>query len=489
MIQVEDLVAHYGDFSLKNISLTIGEGECFVLLGPSGAGKTLFLETVLGIKPPDLGRLLLDGGDIGHERPERRGFSYLPQDLALFPNLSVSENIGFGLAIRPEANARPIERVGFLVLCIAAVVLGWLVGRGFPLSVPQAVGLAVAAPCVLVPLAALLFRVAFRHKTVRTAGQVLALLALCGVLFGVGKLVAPGLPRSLRGIGALIGWSAASVCLLWYFATRFVFASVLPPESRERVVAAARLLGIERLLQRRNVRNLSGGEKQRVALARALVVEPRVLFLDEPFSALDPAIRRQLHVEFKDIWRRLGLTVILITHDHEEAAALADRLAVLIDGRVQQWGDPADVFGRPANLSTARFVVLENILEGECVAADDGIARVQCGPATLAAKLPEPMPRLGPVHIGIRARYGTLHPATDGPDALPLGRYRGVLERLSISFTSPRAFVRLGGEGGPLIECGPFPDPDALPATVGGQVVLELPPDRFLFLEEAPHET
>ncbi len=364
MIEVEELVAHYGDFSLQHISLRIEQGHCFVLLGPSGAGKTLFLETVLGIKPPDAGRILFDGDDISRLRPERRGFSYLPQDLALFPHLTVAENIAFGLRIR---------------------------------RVPQA-------------------------------------------------------------------------------------------EIDARIDEVAALLGIGRLLGRGDIRSLSGGEKQRVALARALVVEPRVLFLDEPFSALDPAIRRQLHVEFRDIWARLGLTVILITHDHEEAAALADRMAVLIDGRVQQWGDPADVFDRPANLATARFVVLENLLDGELLPAEGGLAQVRVGPATLDTALPEPSRPPGPVHVGIRARYGKLHPATDGSGDLPVGRYRGVLERLSISFTSPRAFVRLAGEGGPLIECGPFPDPDLLPARVGEPVVLELPPDRFLFLEEEPDD-
>ena len=361
MIQVENLVAHYGDFSLQNLSLTIEEGQCFVLLGPSGAGKTLFLETMLGIKPPDQGRILFDGKDIGHEKPERRGFSYLPQDLALFPHLSVRQNIAFGLTVRGEAGA----------------------------------------------------------------------------------------------------------------------------EVDGHIAEVAELLGIRPLLDRPSIRNLSGGEKQRVALARALVVHPRVLFLDEPFSALDPAIRRQLHIEFRDIWRRLGLTCILITHDHEEAAALADLLAAAIDGRIEQCGDPAEVFDRPTNLATARCVVLENILEGALADGGGRIGRVECGPVTFAAALPDARPPRAAVTIGIRARYGKVHAAGAFPDGdLPDGFYRGVLERVSASFTSPRAYVRLGGEGGPLIECGPFAAPDALPAAVGDEAILELPPDRFLFFEE-----
>jgi ABC-type sugar transport system ATPase subunit len=361
MIEVHGLVAHYGSFSLRDLTLTIADGECFVLLGPSGAGKTLFLETVLGIKPPDRGRIVLDGRDIGHAPPEQRGFSYLPQDLALFPHLSVRRNIAFGLAVR-HAPAAVIE-----------------------------------------------------ERTRRTAG----------------------------------------------------------------------LLAIEHLLHRRSIRGLSGGEKQRVALARALVVEPRVLFLDEPFSALDPATRRQLHGEFRAVWKRLGLTTILVTHDLDEAAALADTLAVLMGGRVQQLGPPALVFDRPANLATARFLLLENILDGRLEAPASGLARVDCGPVRLAVTCP-PTVSPGPVCVGLRARHARLHPATREP--LPPGRYAGVLESVSASFTAPRACVRLGGPAGPLVECGPFADPAALPARVGEEVVLELPPDRFLFLpdSEAP---
>ena len=360
MIEIRGLVAHYGDFSLRGIDLTIGTGECFVLLGPSGAGKTLFLETVLGIKPPDAGRILFDGADISYEEPETRGFSYLPQDLGLFPHLSVRRNIAFGLVVRHAPHSVVAERVGEI----------------------------------------------------------------------------------------------------------------------------AGLLRIEHLLDRGDIRSLSGGEKQRVALARALVVEPKVLFLDEPFSALDPATRRELHVEFRTVWKRLGLTSILVTHDLEEAAALADKLAVIIDGQFQDCDEPAAVFGRPANLATARFLVLENILSGQLQPADGGALRqVACGPVTFAVAPPAGLLLPGPVHVGIRARYADVLAHTDAE--LPPGHYRGTLESVSASFVSPRAFVRLGGPDGPRIECGPFADPEALPARVGGPVVLRLPPERFQFLRDS----
>ena len=359
MLEVTDLVAHYGVFSLQRISVTIPQGECFVLLGPSGAGKTLFLETVLGVKPPDAGRILLDGRDIGRTRPEERGFCYLPQDLALFPHLSVRENIAFGLLVR----------------------------------------------------------------------------------------------RVSRGTAA------------------------------ERVRNVARLLGIEHLLDRRDIRSLSGGEKQRVALARALVVEPRVLFLDEPFSALDPATRRQLQREFRDVWRRLGLTAVLVTHDQEEAAALADRLAILMDGRLKQCGAPAEVFERPADLATARFLLVENIFPGRLLSESSANHRraVECGPLTFRVVLPESLAGADAVHVAIRGCRVKLHPSGERlPDA---SVYPGILEGFTPSPSAPRAFVRLAE--GVRIECGPWPDPQALPAPVGGAVLVELPPERFLVFADA----
>jgi len=342
MIEIRGLVAHYGSFSLQQIDLTIGDGECFVLLGPSGAGKTLCLETVLGIKPPDQGSIRLDGRDIGHAQPETRGFSYLPQDLALFPHLSVSENIAFGLAIR------------------------------------------------------------------RTPADVV----------------------------------------------------------RDRIENVAGLLGTAHLLGRRRIRGLSGGEQQRVALARALVVEPKVLFLDEPFSALDPATRRQLHIEFQDIRERLGLTTIFVTHDHEEAAVLADRMGVIMDGRLQQVGTPAEVFDAPTSLATARFLVFENLFEG--TPEGDG---VRCGSVLFPVKASGD----GACTVGIRARFARLLPADAeaGPN-----QYRGTLESVVGSFAAPRARVRLGEAV--CVECGPFTDREAIPASVGDPIAVELPPERFV---------
>jgi molybdate/tungstate transport system ATP-binding protein len=138
-------------------------------------------------------------------------------------------------------------------------------------------------------------------------------------------------------------------------------------KSRHRKVnEAAESLGIERLLER-SVRGLSGGEQQRVALARAVVVEPKVLFLDEPVSALDEATRRAVCSELKSLHDRLGMTTVHICHNREEALSVADRAAVLRDGGLQQTGRPHELLRKPQNEFVAAFMCCENVFEGQAV--------------------------------------------------------------------------------------------------------------------------
>jgi ABC-type sugar transport system ATPase subunit len=242
MIEIRKLGLRRGGFSLQGIDLKVEAGECFVVVGPSGAGKTLLLESVLGVHQPDTGRVLVDGQDVTRLPPEQRGFSYVPQDLALFPHLSVRDNIAFARQQRA-----PREDVA-------------------------------------------------------------------------------------RAVREAAGW-----------------------------------LGVEHLLERRSIANLSGGEKQRVALARALVAAPRALFLDEPFNSLDAALRVGLYRELGELRRRLPLTTVLVTHDHDEAFVLGDRMAVMLNGRILQVGTPEEVYGHPATVEVARLLLVENLLRVELV--------------------------------------------------------------------------------------------------------------------------
>lgn len=246
-LQVTDLWIDLGEFHLRQVSLDIAPGEYFVVLGPTGAGKTVLLETIAGLYQPKRGRILADDGDITNVPPERRGIGFVYQDYVLFPHLSVEENVAFGLHMQ------------------------------------------------------------------RQESEVI----------------------------------------------------------RKRMAEISDLLGIDHLLHRRSD-TLSGGEKQRAALARALVVEPRLLLLDEPLSALDPETREGLQRELARLHRELGTTTLHVTHDFEEAIALGDRIAVLNEGQVVQVGSPEEIFRKPASEFVARFVGVRNIFRGKLRAKKEG---------------------------------------------------------------------------------------------------------------------
>lgn len=252
MISVRNLSLRLGDFSLEDLSLTIGDREYFVILGPTGAGKTVLLECVSGLRRVRHGEIWLDGNEITHLMPEERNLGYVPQDYVLFPFLNVSENIAFGL-----------KRT--------------------------------------------------RHS------------------------------RS---------------------------------EIQARVGAMAEQFGISHLL-RRDTRSLSGGEKQRVALARALAPSPRILLLDEPLKGLDPQTSKYLRLELRRLHRELGVTTLHVTHNQSEAEELSDRIAVLSSGKVEQVGNPQQIFFYPQNRTVSDFIGAPNMLDCDsCRVLAQGVLEV-----------------------------------------------------------------------------------------------------------------
>lgn len=325
MVRVENLTLRYGNFYLRNISFEIRRGECFVLLGPSGAGKTLLLETILGLKQPETGKIWLEGRDITQIPPEERGIGYVPQDLALFPHLSVKDNILFAAHLRGWPENKVQER------------LDWLVN----------------------------------------------------------------------------------------------------------------LLNLEEVLHRPCVSTLSGGEKQRVALARALLIQPRILFLDEPFASLDAYIRRDLQIQFKDLQKSLGLTLFQVTHDQEEAYLMGDHLAIMIRGEIVQQGVPAEVYRRPASLSVARFLMMQNLypaqILGKLEASPDlpgsggkgPLYKCDLGPIQITLQTDLPL-RVGQkVFVGIRPEEVlVIRPDRPTRPSLEAWAYEGFL----------REVVNLGGQ-------------------------------------------
>jgi molybdopterin-binding protein len=319
-VQIRDLWIDLEEFHLKEINLDIADGEYFVVLGPTGAGKTVLLETIAGLHRPRRGRILLAGEDVTHTLPEQRGIGFVYQDYALFPHLSVAGNIAFGLRLR-RMDRSTIE---------------------------------------------------------------------------------------------------------------------------ERVATISQLLDIKHLLHHAP-RTLSGGEAQRVTLARALVIEPKLLLLDEPLSALDPETRGALEQELGRIHRELGTTTIHVTHDFEEAVALGDRIAVLREerlgdsrraGRIVQVGTPEEIFRRPANEFVARFVGVRNIFRGEARPAGNGYKLVSINGMEIAAVTE----LKGSVHISIRPEEIILsrEPFLSSARNAFRGRIVGISDRGTVVYVTVR---------------------------------------------------
>ena len=249
-LSVRDLTKTFGAFTaLKCVSLDVAKGELVCFLGPSGCGKTTLLRAIAGLDLQDQGTIILAGRNVTTLPPSARDFGIVFQSYALFPNLTVADNVGYGLVNRRAARAAVKARVDELL--------------------------------------------------------------------------------------ALVGLADQG--------------SKYPVQ-------------------------LSGGQQQRVALARALATSPSLLLLDEPLSALDARVRVRLRDEIKLLQRRLGVTTIMVTHDQEEALAMADRIVVMNHGVIDQVGTPTEIYARPATPFVADFVGSMTFLDA--VAGGDGRARV-----------------------------------------------------------------------------------------------------------------
>ncbi|MDU0367873.1 ABC transporter ATP-binding protein [Microbacterium sp. NPDC089180] len=228
----------FGDFTAVDaIDLSIPTGQLTTLLGPSGCGKTTSLRMLAGYTQPTSGRIMIAGTDATRTPPERRGLGMVFQSYALFPHMSVAENVGYGLKLRKVAG----------------------------------------------------------------------------------------------------------------------------PERTRRVAEALDLVGLGHLAASRP-KKLSGGQQQRVALARAIAIRPTLLLLDEPLSNLDARLRVQMRAEIRRIQAETGLTVVLVTHDQDEALEMSDRMVLMREGRIMQEGAPTEVFTAPANRFVAEFLGYENFL-------------------------------------------------------------------------------------------------------------------------------
>ena len=271
--------------ALHEVSFTIQEGEFFTLLGPSGCGKTTLLRLIAGFEPPSGGALVLDGKDIAQMPPNQRPVNTVFQNYALFPHMTVAENVGFALG----AQGRP------------------------------------------------------KAEIAETVTRMLALVQL------------------------------------------------------------------SHLAQRKSA-ELSGGQQQRVALARALAPKPRILLLDEPLSALDMKLRKEMQVELKRLQQETGLTFVFVTHDQEEALTMSDRIAVMAGGRIQQIATPRELYDQPANRFVAGFIGETNFLPATCAGGRLTLPQAE---APLAVDHAD-----GPVTLMVRPEHVILGEAQAGALAL-----------------------------------------------------------------------
>jgi len=303
--------------ALNGIDMTIADGELVALLGPSGSGKTTLLRAIAGLETPDAGEILFDGEDVACRDVRDRNVGFVFQHYALFKTMTVLDNVGFGLTVRPRATRPP------------------------------------------------------KAEIAARARELLHLVQLDG-------------------------------------------------------------------LENRYPAQLSGGQRQRVALARALAIDPGVLLLDEPFGALDAKVRKELRGWLRELHDRTGHTTVFVTHDQEEALELADRVAVINRGRLEQIATPAELYGAPATPFICEFLGSANVFG---VTAENGEALWQGHPLPLPAPCPAGVSRLF-----VRAHDLAPHRPAAAPPGIP-----GTVEGVRLSGSHVRLDV-MPAWGGPALE-------------------------------------
>ena len=233
---------------------------------------------------------------------------------------------------------------------------------------------------------------------------------------------------------------------------------------------------------RRRPSQLSGGQQQRVALARALILEPKVLLLDEPLGALDAKLRKALQIELKALQEEVGITFIYVTHDQEEALTMSDRLAVMNVGRIEQIGPPREVYEEPSTAYVADFLGVSNLMEANVEGRANGTATVRMGEFSLAAASGD-LDAVGAVKVTIRPERIRLEPLAPGDADGGGNRIPGMVERLVFLGNSTQVIVRLAP--GELIQVLIQNQGDATPYHQGTPVSVTLPADALRVLTRA----
>ena len=359
MLKLEKIVAQAGSFSLKPLDLEIASGGCDALLGPSGAGRSTVLELIVGFRKLQSGQIFMNGKNLDHVPVERRNIGYLPQQLALFPHLTVKENILYGIRCR---------RI-------------------------------------------------------------------------------PG-PADLAKVASLMD-----------------------------------AMGLTQLRERKPT-HLSGGERQRVALARALAPAPELLILDEPFSALNEALRRERWGLLKNLQQEYGVATLMVTHDLEEAFFFGEKVHILIDGFLHQSGPRRSVFEQPATLEVARFLGIQNLFPAQVISWDNLVTVLGLNCLGLESAIKNGtakslnLKRGDNVIVDIRPEYVALHSnrQMDSSDHL---RLRGSV--VEVSDTIHGAIISLRPEGKEALVKVVRGNDEA--ATIDqNEIEISMPVHRFFFV-------
>jgi spermidine/putrescine transport system ATP-binding protein len=318
-VRLQDVTKRFDNVTaVDRVTLDVYRGEFLSVIGPSGCGKTTTMRLIAGLEQPDAGQILVRGQHMEGVPPYERNVGLVFQSFALFPHLSVIENVEFGLRMRGEAPAQ----------------------------------------------------------------------------------------RQKKGLKAL------------------------------------ETVGMGPLAQRK-IEQLSGGQKQRVALARALVVEPALILLDEPLGSLDAKLRIEMQSELKSLQRQMGVTFIHVSHNQGEALVMADRIAVMNDGRFEQVGTPQVIYKEPQTRFVAEFVGRNNIFSGRVASAVNGTARVETRHGTFVVSAPDRSIAAGQ-DVTFVVRADLMRPVMSGA-APPDNAISGVIKGLEYAGSVILLVLDLGG--------------------------------------------
>ena len=322
IIELVGVSKKFGDYqALQETSITIKHGEFITLLGPSGCGKTTMLRLISGFDKPDTGKIFIDGRDVTDLPPEKRYLNMVFQSYALFPHMTVYENVAFGLRCK----------------------------------------------------------------------------------------------------------------------------KIVESEIERRVTDVLRMVKLDQLAERKPSQ-LSGGQQQRVAIARAVVNEPIVLLLDEPLSALDYNLRKNMQIELKQLQRRLGITFIFVTHDQEEALSMSDRVAIMNEGYIEQLGTPKNVYEEPENLYVADFIGEANIFNTEILEVYDNKLVVEIEGKRLALNNKRDLVVNQKAHIIIRPEDITVWGENEITPEESKNMLPGIVEQVIYKGSTVDLIVRLPSE-------------------------------------------